>query len=117
MIFLIITGSLAVSVTDMTAPVVGSSGGVYALVSAHLANVVMVSYFICVCICVWMIIISLSCPVTKEHCHIIKAACFRAPAGAVLSTDSIHSTTSVFPFPPQRSEKCVNKRTCLYDSM
>ncbi|XDV35948.1 hypothetical protein PO909_005810 [Leuciscus waleckii] len=33
--------SLAVSVTDMTAPVVGSSGGVYALVSAHLANVVM----------------------------------------------------------------------------
>lgn len=30
------------SVTDMTAPVVGSSGGVYALVSAHLANVVMV---------------------------------------------------------------------------
>ncbi|XP_031730461.1 rhomboid-related protein 3 [Anarrhichthys ocellatus] len=35
------TGSLAVSVTDMTAPVVGSSGGVYALVSAHLANVVM----------------------------------------------------------------------------
>lgn len=27
----------------MTAPVVGSSGGVYALVSAHLANIVMVS--------------------------------------------------------------------------
>lgn len=41
--FLIAAGSLAVSVTDMTAPVVGSSGGVYALVSAHLANVVMVS--------------------------------------------------------------------------
>ncbi|XP_073809068.1 rhomboid-related protein 3 isoform X9 [Danio rerio] len=36
-----LAGSLAVSVTDMTAPVVGSSGGVYALVSAHLANVVM----------------------------------------------------------------------------
>ena len=36
-------GSLAVSVADMTAPVVGSSGGVYALVSAHLANIVMVS--------------------------------------------------------------------------
>ncbi|XP_017337289.1 rhomboid-related protein 3 isoform X2 [Ictalurus punctatus] len=34
-------GSLVVSVVDMTAPVVGSSGGVYALVSAHLANVVM----------------------------------------------------------------------------
>lgn len=32
------------SVTDMTAPVVGSSGGVYALVSAHLANVVMVGF-------------------------------------------------------------------------
>lgn len=45
---LIITaGSLAVSVTDMTAPVVGSSGGVYALVSAHLANVVMVGFCIC----------------------------------------------------------------------
>ncbi|TNN70991.1 Rhomboid-related protein 3 [Liparis tanakae] len=39
--FVIAAGSLAVSVTDMTAPVVGSSGGVYALVSAHLANVVM----------------------------------------------------------------------------
>ncbi|KAM7394087.1 hypothetical protein PAMP_020907 [Pampus punctatissimus] len=36
----VLAGSLAVSVTDMTAPVVGSSGGVYALVSAHLANVV-----------------------------------------------------------------------------
>ncbi len=48
---IITTGSLAVSVTDMTAPVVGSSGGVYALVSAHLANVVMVS-FLCVCACV-----------------------------------------------------------------
>uniref|UniRef100_A0A673IKR9 rhomboid protease n=1 Tax=Sinocyclocheilus rhinocerous TaxID=307959 RepID=A0A673IKR9_9TELE len=38
----VLAGSLAVSVMDMTAPVVGSSGGVYALVSAHLANVVMV---------------------------------------------------------------------------
>ncbi|KAM4594325.1 rhomboid-related protein 3 isoform 4-T4 [Fundulus diaphanus] len=37
----VLAGSLAVSVTDMMAPVVGSSGGVYALVSAHLANVVM----------------------------------------------------------------------------
>ncbi|XP_039937661.1 rhomboid-related protein 3 isoform X3 [Hirundo rustica] len=35
------SGSLAVSVADMRAPVVGSSGGVYALVSAHLANIVM----------------------------------------------------------------------------
>ncbi|MBN3294346.1 RHBL3 protein, partial [Polypterus senegalus] len=40
-IFGVLAGSLAVSVADMTAPVVGSSGGVYALVSAHLANVVM----------------------------------------------------------------------------
>ncbi|RXM99936.1 Rhomboid-related protein 3 [Acipenser ruthenus] len=38
---LVPAGSLAVSVADMTAPVVGSSGGVYALVSAHLANIVM----------------------------------------------------------------------------
>uniref|UniRef100_A0A668AKE7 Rhomboid-related protein 3 n=1 Tax=Myripristis murdjan TaxID=586833 RepID=A0A668AKE7_9TELE len=48
----VLAGSLAVSVTDMTAPVVGSSGGVYALVSAHLANVVMVSVCVCVCVCV-----------------------------------------------------------------
>ncbi|XP_028674703.1 rhomboid-related protein 3 isoform X3 [Erpetoichthys calabaricus] len=40
-IFGVLAGSLAVSVADMTAPAVGSSGGVYALVSAHLANVVM----------------------------------------------------------------------------
>ncbi|XP_078241294.1 rhomboid-related protein 3 isoform X1 [Pogona vitticeps] len=37
----VVAGSLAVSVADMTAPVVGSSGGVYALISAHLANIVM----------------------------------------------------------------------------
>ncbi|XP_066442369.1 uncharacterized protein [Eleutherodactylus coqui] len=37
----VLAGSLAVSVTDMTAPLVGSSGGVYAIVSAHLANIVM----------------------------------------------------------------------------
>ncbi|XP_078506923.1 rhomboid-related protein 3 [Lissotriton helveticus] len=37
----VLAGSLAVSVADMTAPVVGSSGGVYALISAHLANIVM----------------------------------------------------------------------------
>ncbi|XP_078081926.1 rhomboid-related protein 3 isoform X3 [Mustelus asterias] len=37
----VLAGSLAASVADMTAPVAGSSGGVYALVSAHLANVVM----------------------------------------------------------------------------
>ncbi|XP_046700221.1 rhomboid-related protein 3 isoform X2 [Silurus meridionalis] len=37
----VLAGSLVVSVVDMAAPVVGSSGGVYALVSAHLANIVM----------------------------------------------------------------------------
>ncbi|XP_042570676.1 rhomboid-related protein 1-like isoform X2 [Cyprinus carpio] len=37
----VIAGSLTVSITDMRAPVVGGSGGVYALCSAHLANVVM----------------------------------------------------------------------------
>lgn len=40
------TGSLTVSITDMRAPVVGGSGGVYALCSAHLANVVMVTLII-----------------------------------------------------------------------
>ncbi|MEE6497658.1 hypothetical protein FKM82_002804 [Ascaphus truei] len=39
----VLAGSLAVSVTDMRAPLVGGSGGVYALCSAHLANVVMCS--------------------------------------------------------------------------
>ncbi|KAM5126992.1 rhomboid-related protein 3-like, partial [Mantella aurantiaca] len=37
----VLAGSLAVSLADMTAPAVGSSGGVYAIVSAHLANIVM----------------------------------------------------------------------------
>ncbi|XP_047637017.1 rhomboid-related protein 1 isoform X2 [Phacochoerus africanus] len=37
----VLAGSLTVSITDMQAPVVGGSGGVYALCSAHLANVVM----------------------------------------------------------------------------
>ncbi|XP_030625403.1 rhomboid-related protein 1 isoform X3 [Chanos chanos] len=37
----VVAGSLTVSITDMRAPVVGGSGGVYALCSAHLANVVM----------------------------------------------------------------------------
>ncbi|XP_059804215.1 rhomboid-related protein 3 isoform X1 [Hypanus sabinus] len=37
----VLAGSLGVSVADMTAPVAGSSGGVYALISAHLANVAM----------------------------------------------------------------------------
>ncbi|XP_036197737.1 rhomboid-related protein 3 isoform X4 [Myotis myotis] len=41
----VVAGSLAVSVADMTAPVVGSSGGVYALVSAHLANIVMICLY------------------------------------------------------------------------
>uniref|UniRef100_A0A8C5JQA5 rhomboid protease n=1 Tax=Junco hyemalis TaxID=40217 RepID=A0A8C5JQA5_JUNHY len=39
----VLAGSLTVSITDMRAPLVGGSGGVYALCSAHLANVVMVS--------------------------------------------------------------------------
>uniref|UniRef100_A0A8C7EEN3 Rhomboid-related protein 1 n=1 Tax=Nothoprocta perdicaria TaxID=30464 RepID=A0A8C7EEN3_NOTPE len=38
----VLAGSLTVSITDMRAPLVGGSGGVYALCSAHLANVVMV---------------------------------------------------------------------------
>uniref|UniRef100_A0A8C6VHR9 Rhomboid-related protein 3 n=1 Tax=Naja naja TaxID=35670 RepID=A0A8C6VHR9_NAJNA len=45
----VIAGSLAVSIADMTAPVVGSSGGVYALISAHLANIVM--WWLCVTYC------------------------------------------------------------------
>lgn len=39
----VLAGSLTVSITDMRAPLVGGSGGVYALCSAHLANVVMVT--------------------------------------------------------------------------
>lgn len=41
-VFHFFAGSLTVSITDMRAPLVGGSGGVYALCSAHLANVVMV---------------------------------------------------------------------------
>ncbi|NXO69746.1 RHBL1 protein, partial [Phainopepla nitens] len=37
----VLAGSLTVPITDMRAPLVGGSGGVYALCSAHLANVVM----------------------------------------------------------------------------
>ncbi|KAE8577459.1 hypothetical protein XENTR_v10004576 [Xenopus tropicalis] len=37
----ILAGSLAVSVADTSAPAVGASAGVYALLSAHLANIVM----------------------------------------------------------------------------
>ncbi|XP_068120172.1 rhomboid-related protein 3 isoform X1 [Hyperolius riggenbachi] len=37
----VLAGSLTVSLADMTAPAVGASGGVYAIVSAHLANIVM----------------------------------------------------------------------------
>ncbi|GAB1296551.1 Rhomboid-related protein 3 [Apodemus speciosus] len=49
----VVAGSLAVSVADMTAPVVGSSGGVYALVSAHLANIVMDRVSLCTPIQSW----------------------------------------------------------------
>lgn len=61
-------GSLAVSVTDMTAPVVGSSGGVYALVSAHLANVVMVSFCVCISGCVSEYITQLPCLILRRAC-------------------------------------------------
>lgn len=97
-------GSLAVSVTDMTAPVVGSSGGVYALVSAHLANVVMVSIVVCAwpCVCVCasvcellpkVVIRSLSSYRLRTLPH-EQSRFFWAPTGAVLSTDSIHSSPS-----------------------
>ena len=36
-------GSLAVSVTDPTVYLAGASGGVYALIAAHVANLVVVS--------------------------------------------------------------------------
>lgn len=38
------TGSLGTSVFDMEAYLVGASGGVYALLAAHLANIVLVSF-------------------------------------------------------------------------
>ena len=36
----VLAGSLAVSITDPTVYLAGASGGVYALITAHLANVV-----------------------------------------------------------------------------
>lgn len=92
-LFIFVTGSLAVSVTDMTAPVVGSSGGVYALVSAHLANVVMVSLWVCACpsVQVWMIISSLSSCHYRALTH-HQSWLFEEPAGAALSSDAMHSS-------------------------
>ena len=41
----VVAGSLGTSVFDMKAFLVGASGGVYALLSAHLANILLVSFF------------------------------------------------------------------------
>lgn len=99
------TGSLAVSVTDMTAPVVGSSGGVYALVSAHLANVVMVRWIgVHVCMLLPKIISS-----SHHSTFSSEQRLFRDPTGAVLSTDSIHSSPSLLAGP--------NVSACLSDSL
>lgn len=99
----ITTGSLAVSVTDMTAPVVGSSGGVYALVSAHLANVVMVSLY------VYAHVHADDYHITQPSCHYRtlphhQSSLFWGPAGAALSVDATHSSPSpsVFPSPKDR---------------
>ena len=42
----IVPGSLGTSVFDMDAVLVGASGGVYALLAAHLANILLVSVII-----------------------------------------------------------------------
>lgn len=63
-----VPGSLAVSVADMTAPVVGSSGGVYALVSAHLANIVMVSSPCSLWICPVCPLPSLGLDISPHRC-------------------------------------------------
>ncbi len=41
-----ISGSLGMSVFDMNGYLVGASGGVYALLAAHLANILLVSAYI-----------------------------------------------------------------------
>ena len=41
-----VTGSLGTSVFDMHACLMGASGGVYALLAAHLANILLVSSYI-----------------------------------------------------------------------
>lgn len=84
------------SVTDMTAPVVGSSGGVYALVSAHLANVVMVSLLgVHLTVCVFLSVMNRSLSSfhrsTSPH---EQSRLLRQQTGAGLSTDSIHSCSS-----------------------
>lgn len=106
--FIITTGSLAVSVTDMTAPVVGSSGGVYALVSAHLANVVMVSFCVCVCVCVDNYrITQLSCHYRAMPHH--QSSLFWGPAGAALSKDAVHSS----PSPSVGEKRCERVHTFM----
>ena len=41
-----LAGSLGHSVTDHSIKLVGASGGCYALIGAHLASVIVVSYYI-----------------------------------------------------------------------
>ena len=46
MLYLLVTGSLGTSVFDMDAFLVGASGGVYALLAAHLANILLVCFLL-----------------------------------------------------------------------
>lgn len=88
----------------MTAPVVGSSGGVYALVSAHLANVVMVSFVLFFVFVVGFYL-----------CHHSSLVGPHPPAGAALPPNTKHSSPLRPLIVPQRSETCAGMHTCLCD--
>lgn len=45
-VLIVCTGSLGTSVFDSDVSLVGASGGVYALLAAHLANVLLVSVYL-----------------------------------------------------------------------
>lgn len=107
--FIFTAGSLAVSVTDMTAPVVGSSGGVYALVSAHLANVVMVSFCVCMYGCVY-----------EDINHIPSnpvRSLFETPAGASPPPNTLHSSLSVFPCSSKITQVCRCVHMLMWQSV
>ena len=51
----LVPGCLIHSVTDMQVSLVGASGGVYAILGAHVAAIVIVSFFLFVCLFVFFV--------------------------------------------------------------
>ncbi|XP_012866742.1 PREDICTED: rhomboid-related protein 1 [Dipodomys ordii] len=102
----VLAGSLTVSITDMRAPVVGGSGGVYALCSAHLANVVMNWAGMRCPYKLLRMVLALVCT-TRSACGTSAAGGWRCwPGGLLLSFGQSHLTGSWPPPPPRELEEC-----------